>query len=210
MREVEPAVDERHGVIPQPEIASGVDVRLRELGDTDVQHRGHAMRAPQPIAHTTHVSLREVSGWRRTVRRGAPSSPRRRWRRTRRAAARCARLRAPRSAAHARVAAGTALLPARCPLCAPSQARLRRRPVRSAGRRWSWEVAAAASPRRARASGRAPPADAPPTGTLWQSGAARAARRRGRGPHGRRAGSRAAAAARGAPARQRSRARAWR
>ena len=46
----------------QPEIASGVDVRLGELGDTDVQHSGHAMRAPQPIAHATHVRLRGVSG----------------------------------------------------------------------------------------------------------------------------------------------------
>ena len=45
-----------------PEITGGVDVRLGELGDTDVQHRGHSMRSPQPIAHATHVSLREVSG----------------------------------------------------------------------------------------------------------------------------------------------------
>lgn len=45
-----------------PEITGGVDVRLGELGDTDVQHRGHSMRSPQPIAHATHVSLREVRG----------------------------------------------------------------------------------------------------------------------------------------------------
>ena len=62
MREVESAVHERYGVTSQPEIASGVDVRLGELGDTDVQHSGHAMRAPQPIAHATHVRLRGVSG----------------------------------------------------------------------------------------------------------------------------------------------------
>ena len=45
-----------------PEITGGVDVRFGELCDTDIQHRGHSMRSPQPIAHATHVSLHEVRG----------------------------------------------------------------------------------------------------------------------------------------------------